>query len=230
MLIGGLVKTSLIDYPEKIAAVVFLNGCNFRCPYCHNSDIVLHLEERVYEDEFFRFLNSRKGKLDAVVVSGGEPCLNSCIKEFIKKIKDTGFLVKLDTNGSRPDVLEEIVKNGLVDYVAMDIKGPLERYKEITNSDIDETHIIKSMEILSKSGINFEYRTTVVEGMLDFDDFLNIKDMFLRYGAPKVYYLQKFVPSKTIDAGYLQKNAPCEGTLKKIVEIFSEIQCKCLIR
>lgn len=134
MQIGGLQKFSLLDYPGKISAVVFTQGCNFRCPYCHNPELVdpARYQECLPEEEIFSFLETRRGKLEAVTVTGGEPTLQKSLAPFLRRIKDMGFLVKLDTNGSRPDVLEELLRQKLIDYIAMDIKAPLEKYEAVT--------------------------------------------------------------------------------------------------
>lgn len=145
--LAGLQKTTFIDYPEKIACIVFTQGCNFRCGYCHNPELFENKEPVLSVPAFFEFLNKRKGKLDGVVITGGEPTLhNKDLIEFIKKVKSLGFLVKLDTNGTHPDVLQELLNENLLDYIAMDIKAPLAKYKEITRVDID-TDIIKKVLI-----------------------------------------------------------------------------------
>ncbi len=145
MLIRELKKSSLIDYPEKISAVIFTQVCNFRCHYCHNPDLfALTSCSSINEQDVMSFLQTRKQKIDAVVISGGEPCLQKDLVGFIKKIKDMDFLVKLDTNGSFPDKLEAIINLKLVDYIAMDIKSPLNKYKNIVNSDVDINNILKT--------------------------------------------------------------------------------------
>ena len=155
MQIAGLQKSSLVDYPSKIAAVVFTLGCNFRCPYCHNPNILTAVSTNRLFDEaaVFDFLKTRKGKLDAVVVSGGEPTLQKGLSEFFEKLKELGFLTKLDTNGSSSKILEYLIKEELLDYVAMDIKAPIEKYKEIAR--INTNNILKSIEILKNSKIGY---------------------------------------------------------------------------
>ena len=140
MIIGGLQKTSLLDFPEKIAAIVFTMGCNFRCGYCHNPELI-NGEAKI--EEVFEFLKTRQGKLDGVVITGGEPCLQKDLPEFIKQVKELGFAVKLDTNGSFPEMLEKVLPD--LDYVAMDIKAPLEKYSQIVNVDVDTSKILKSI-------------------------------------------------------------------------------------
>ena len=136
MQIAGLQKSSLLDYPSKIAAVVFTQGCNFRCPYCHNPNLIsmVSCSEFMQEAVLFNFLRGRVGKIDSVVVSGGEPTLQKDLESFFSKIKEMGFLTKLDTNGTNPDVVKKLIDKGLSDYIAMDIKAPLEKYSAIVNS------------------------------------------------------------------------------------------------
>ncbi len=201
MLIAGLQKSSLLDYPEKIAAVVFTCGCNFRCDYCHNPDILTDFRSDAACDEqhMLDFLNSRKGKLDAVVVSGGEPTLQKDLPEFFKKIKSRGFLTKLDTNGTNPDVVKKLVHKGLVDYIAMDIKAPVEKYHLITNTCTDIEKIKESIDFIMNCGVDYEFRTTVVKSSLDEKDLENIGKTIK--GA-KRYYLQKFVATKTLNPAF----------------------------
>ena len=201
MLIAGLQKSSLLDYPEKIAAVVFTCGCNFRCDYCHNPDILTDFcsDAACDEQHVLDFLNSRKGKLDAVVVSGGEPTLQKDLPEFFKKIKSKGFLTKLDTNGTNPDVVKKLVHKGLVDYIAMDIKAPVEKYHLITNTCTDIEKIKESIDFIMNCGVDYEFRTTVVKSSLDEKDLENIGKTIK--GA-KRYYLQKFVATKTLNPAF----------------------------
>ena len=144
MQIAGIEKSSLVDYPTKIAAVIFTLGCNFRCPYCHNPNLITAVSSSSLFDEsaVLDFLKQRQGKLDAVVVSGGEPTLHKDLKEFFKKVKDLGFLTKLDTNGSNPDVLVDLVQSNLLDYIAMDIKAPLEKYSNVVIHSKDKLYYI----------------------------------------------------------------------------------------
>lgn len=202
--IGGLKKSSLIDYPDKVSAIVFTPGCNFRCGYCHNAGLVNgKLKNEVCStDSFFDFLKKRVGKLDAVVISGGEATLQPDLKEFIKFIKKMGFLVKLDTNGYRPNILMDLLNDKLIDYVAMDIKSPLDKYSIITNVDIDISKIQESINLIMSSSIDYEFRTTVLKKQLDFSDFRKIGKLL--EGA-KRYYLQKFVVQSEILDKLLEK-------------------------
>jgi pyruvate formate lyase activating enzyme len=198
MLIGGLQKTSLIDYPGNISAIIFTQGCNFRCPYCHNPELVKPklFGPRISEDELFDFLELKKGKLDAISITGGEPTLQPDLYDFIKKIKAMGFKVKLDSNGTNFEVLEKLIAEKLIDYVAMDIKAPLEKYEEVVKMKVDLENIKKSISLIINSNIESEFRTTIVKSLLSFADFEKIGELI--NGAP-YYVVQKFVESKAID-------------------------------
>ena len=196
-IIAGLQKTTLIDFPQKIAAIVFTQGCNFRCGYCHNPEILDFTSKSDFSTEkFFNFLKSRKGKLDGVVITGGEPTLQAELYNFIKEIKYLGFLVKLDTNGSNPQILKKLINDNMLDYIAMDIKAPLEKYSEITNVNVNIDNIRQSINLIMKSNVDYEFRTTVLKSQLSYDDFDKIGQLIR--GA-KHYYLQKFVPSKILN-------------------------------
>lgn len=195
MVIQGLQKLTLLDFPGKVACTVFLAGCNFRCPFCHNASLVVdtYKNKEIPEEEFFAFLNKRKGILDGVCVTGGEPLLQSGMEEFLEKIKSLGFLVKLDTNGSFPDKLIRIVELKLVDYVAMDIKNSQESYgKTIGIEDYDISKVHKSVNYLLRGNVPYEFRTTVVREFHQRSDFESIGRWI---GGASRYYLQQFVDS-----------------------------------
>lgn len=201
MRLGGIQKLTLLDYPGTVACTVFTLGCNMRCPFCHNALLVTKTEEaEVYpEEEFFAFLNKRRGILDGVCVTGGEPLLQSDAGEFIAKIKALGYKVKLDTNGSFPDRLEEILKSGNVDYVAMDIKNSPEKYAETVGiPGFDVSKIQRSIEIIRSSGIEYEFRTTVVAPLHNGESIAGAAQMVK--GSPK-YFLQNFVDSGNLISG-----------------------------
>ena len=202
--IAGLQKTTFIDYPEKIACIVFTQGCNFSCGYCHNPELFEHKEPALLVPAFFEFLKTRKGKLDGVVITGGEPTLHKDLKEFIKSIKDLGFLVKLDTNGTNPDLLQELFNQNLLDYVAMDIKAPLNKYEQVTRVNVNIEKIQKSINLIKNSGIDYEFRTTVVKSQLSVDDLKQITELIK--GAKK-YYLQKFLPTKTLEESMMSETS-----------------------
>ncbi len=197
-IINGLQKTTLIDFPKKIASIVFSQGCNFRCGYCHNPELLsLNIPStQLQPEEVLSFLKTRKEKLDGVVITGGEPTLQSGLYDFIKEIKSMGFLVKLDSNGTNPQILEKLIKENMLDYIAMDIKAPLEKYSDITNVKVNTENIQKSIKLIMESPVDYEFRTTVVKSQLSFDDFEDIGKLIK--GA-KRYYLQKFVASKIYD-------------------------------
>jgi len=205
MKIGGLQKFSLIDYPGRICATIFTQGCNFRCPYCHNPELV---DPQRYgpifpEAEIFSFLEKRIGKLEAVAVTGGEPTLQPDLEDFLQKIKDSGYLVKLDTNGSNPGVIERLIKKRLVDFWAMDVKGPLEKYRQIAGVDLDLDDILKSIALIIAAGAEHEFRTTVVRSLLDRKDLAQVVK---RIKGAKAYALQGFVPVKTLNDGFLNED------------------------
>ena len=229
MRIGGFQKFSLIDYPRKICAIVFTQGCNFRCPYCHNPELVEPslFEKTIMEEKIFSFLEKRKGKLDAVEITGGEPTLQKDLVDFIQRIKEIGYLVKLDTNGSNPEMLEIIINHGLVDYIAMDIKAPLEKYREVTHSVISPEKIKKSISIIMNSGIKYEFRTTVVKSQLSREDIINIGKLV--EGA-ELYILQKFIPSKTLDPNFLNEKTYSDREFKELKRDLEKLVCKCLVR
>lgn len=211
MIIGGLQKTSLLDFPEKIAAIVFTMGCNFRCGYCHNPELI-NGEAKI--EEVFEFLKTRQGKLDGVVITGGEPCLQKDLPEFIKQVKELGFAVKLDTNGSFPEMLEKVLPD--LDYVAMDIKAPLEKYSQIVNVDVDTSKILKSIEVLKNGGVDYEFRTTVVKSQLSLEDFEKIGQLI--QGAPR-YYLQRFEASKILDKSLENEKTYSTEEFERIIDI-----------
>ncbi|NPV69650.1 MAG: anaerobic ribonucleoside-triphosphate reductase activating protein [Firmicutes bacterium] len=200
----GLQKFSLIDYPGMVCATVFLAGCNLRCPYCHNPDLVLdspHLP-RIPEEELLYFLESRRGFIDGVCVSGGEPTLDPCLPGFLAHVKALGFRTKLDTNGTRPDVLARLLERGLVDYIAMDVKAPPDKYRRVTRSRVDPRTIEESIRLVQRSATNYEFRTTVVPGLLSPGD-VEAAARWLQ-GASK-YVLQPYrPPAKTLDPNWMR--------------------------
>jgi pyruvate formate lyase activating enzyme len=195
MLIGGLQKMTLLDYAGKVACIVFTHGCNFRCPYCHNAPLVKEAPECVSEEELFAFLKKRRGILDGVVVSGGEPTLQKDIIPFLEKIKALGYSVKLDTNGTDPAVLGEIVSLGLCDYVAMDIKNSREKYALAAGCEVDIKAVEKSVSLLLSGEVDYEFRTTVTRELHGEEDMRGIGEWIK--GA-KRYFLQTFVDSGSL--------------------------------
>ena len=223
MLIGGLQKSSLLDYPGKIAAILFTQGCNFRCGYCHNPELLNFKSEEIQTDitlnSFYDFLKTRTGKLDGVVITGGEPCLQDDLIEVIQEIKNLGFLVKLDTNGTYPEKIKELFNKNLLDYVAMDIKAPLDKYHKITGTIINPDNIKSSIDLIINSGIDYEFRTTVLSSQLSFSDFEEIGNLI---SGAKRYYLQKFVASKIYNKALMSEKTYSAEDFEKIKMILSK--------
>ena len=227
-MICGLQKMTLLDYPGKIACTVFLGGCNFRCPFCHNSELFMGKPEKLMEDEeFFKFLKSRKGLLDGVCVSGGEPTLYKNLPEFSAKIKEQGFLVKLDTNGSRPALVKELVEKNLVDYIAMDVKNSPDRYAQTAGLEkLDLAPIEESLRLLIGGNIDYELRTTLV---VQLHDEASIQDMGAWIGhlvpgkKPAKLFLQSFTDRDTVlFAGLSAPETETTQRFAKILEPFAE--------
>jgi len=229
MKIGGLHKTSLIDYPGKICAIIFTQGCNFKCPYCHNPELVNPEEfsALIPEEEIFSFLEKRKKYLDAVSITGGEPLIQKDILEFLGKLKKLGFLIKIDTNGSLPEILQEIIEKNLVNYISMDVKGPLEKYDLIIGVKIDTEKIKESIELIKNSNIDYEFKTTVVKKFLDEKDFIKIGQLLK---GTKLYFLQKFVPTKTVNKDFLEEKTYSDEEFENIKNIMKEYVLECKIR
>jgi len=246
MIIGGLQKFSLLDYPGRLSAIVFTKGCNFRCQFCYNPMLVWPIEvskskyahlkngeqQKVHptinQDELFVFLKSRAGKLDAVVLTGGEPCLQKDLPEFIRKIKALGFLVKLDTNGSHPEVLAKLIKEKLVDYIAMDLKAPENKYKEVTGVKADFKKIRRSVKLIMRSDRSYEFRTTVVPGLINKDDIAAMGRIIK--GADK-WYLQNFKSNIALVERELEGRVPYNARqLKALAEIGKKFVKKCEVR
>jgi pyruvate formate lyase activating enzyme len=220
MIIAGLQKTSLVDWPEKICSTVFIAGCNFRCGFCHNPTLVVpELIERLEpltENELLTSLVERKRYIDGVCITGGEPLMFPEIVKLVRKIKDKGFAVKLDTNGSVPTLLKTLVDENLVDYVAMDIKSPKNRYIEVTGSKVNISLIEESINILKESNIEYEFRTTVVKGLLGKEDILKIGEWLK---GSKAYYLQQFVGNeKTVDPVYIGRKSYTPDDLHEMMD------------
>ena len=193
----GLQRLSLIDYPGKICATLFTAGCNFRCPYCYNEDIVLNYQAmpNISEDDVIRFLHPRLGFLDGACVTGGEPTIHRELPRFLGRLKSIGSLVKLDTNGSRPKALSYIMDKRLVDYIALDVKAPLSRYEETIMYRVKPETLRETIRLIRRSAVDYEFRTTVVPGLLDGDD---LEEIAKTLAGSKRYILQQFRPGKTL--------------------------------
>ena len=216
-MIGGLQKVTLLDFPGKVSCTVFLTGCNLRCPYCHNPDLVLTKDNGKYisEKEFFEFLLSRKGKLDGVCITGGEPTLYPNLTNLIRRIREMGFLVKLDSNGTVPEILKLLLREKLLDYVAIDIKNAPTRYAETCGADVIE-QVKKSAALLKNSNIDYEFRTTVCHPFHSPDGMQEIGRWL--HGA-KRYFIQPFVDSgNLLGSGISAMAKPELKTLLKAVK------------
>ena len=216
MKIKGFQKTTLLDFPGKVASTVFTGGCNFRCPFCHNASLVLNPNEvdDIDEEYVLSYLKKRKGILDGVCITGGEPLLQKDILSFVEKIKEIGLLIKIDTNGSYFNALKDIINSGCVDYIAMDIKNSFERYAETIGLPEIPDNVKKSIEYIMSSGVDYEFRTTVVKEFHSFEDIENISR---EIKGAKRYFLQKFTDSGELIAdGY---SAHSDEDMKKMLEI-----------
>lgn len=228
MRIQGLQKLTLLDFPGKVACTVFTAGCNFRCPFCHNASLVVDIpaESEMTEDEFFSFLEKRKGILEGVCVTGGEPLLQPDIDQFIARIKEMGYPVKLDTNGSFPEKLKDLVSRNLIDYVAMDIKNSLDEYVITAGTDERYLNAIKeSVSYLKSNQIPFEFRTTVVKHFHTEESFEKIGQWL---SGTEKYYLQKFKDSGDLINGHVQgcSDEEMEKFLLKVKEYVPNVQLR----
>jgi pyruvate formate lyase activating enzyme len=229
MIVGGFQRFSLIDYPGKSSAVVFTRGCNFRCRYCHNPELVIPEEyaPEIPLSEIFGFLERRRNRLDAVCVTGGEPTRHADLAEMLARIKDMRFAVKLDTNGGRPEVLENVVRQGLVDYLAMDIKAPLDDYARVTGKPASPETIRRSIKTIMHSGVEYEFRTTVAASLICADDLIKIGRTI--EGAER-YYIQNFVPSKSVDAASADERPYPADVLRELAGEAGKYVAHCGVR
>ena len=230
MKIAGFQKFSLIDYPGKISAIIFTQGCNLRCPYCHNPELVdpKLFSDTLDEDSILSFLRRRADKLDGIVITGGEPLLQHDLVEFVERVKEMGYLIKLDTNGTYPEILKRLLGKNLIDYIAMDIKAPLEKYPNVVQTDVCAEKIMESITIILNINIDYEFRTTVVKDLLTEDDLICIAKLIR--GA-KRYVLQKFAVSKILDKSFVG-NVKCfsEEELNTIKDEIKKYVSECIIR
>lgn len=228
MIFGGFEKCTLVDYPGKVACMVYTIGCNFRCPYCHNPELVDETVEITYsEEKILDFLDTRRGLLDGVVITGGEPTMHEELPEFMRCVKEKGFLVKLDTNGTNPKMLQQIIDEGLVGYIAMDMKSPLETYSQTVARPVDVEAIRESIRILLASSVEYEFRTTIVKSLLSQEDLKRIGESIR--GA-KRYYLQKFVPTKILNPQFRRKVSYADEEFEQFREMMHEYVDTCEIR
>ena len=230
MNIKGLYKTSLIDFPGRISSVIFTGGCNLSCSYCHNPDLAKDSSslEKIDETEIFSFLKKRKGIIDGVTITGGEPTLNLGLIPFLEKIKNLKLDIKLDSNALKPNVIKEVLEKELVDYVAIDVKTSPEKYNQLTNRKVDFSKIKETIEILNDSSVDYEIRTTCVPKFVTMEDLKSIKN-----SIPKVnkYFLQQFVSSvDLIDPKMQGTDIYCTKELELFKNFVSTFSNKCEIR
>lgn len=211
MKIGGIQKLTLTDYPEKVASIIFTQGCNFKCPFCHNKDLLTSQSKdyELKEKEVLDYLEKRKGIIDGICISGGEPLIQKDIESFIKKVKLKGYKIKLDTNGSNPEKLKDLLEKKLIDYVAMDIKNDFVDYNITSGVNIDINNIKKSIEIIKNSEIDYEFRTTI---MKELHDINKIKKILKYIGKEPRYFLQNY--------------QECENVISKNFTSFDESELK----
>ncbi len=239
MIIGGLEKLSLIDFPGYLSAIVFTKSCNFRCHFCYNPMLVFAEGENelknidegpslIPEEDFFLFLKERVGKLEGLVISGGEPTLQSDLKEFIIKVKELGYKVKLDTNGTSPEKVSDLIKNNLLDYIAMDLKAPLEKYEAVIGVKTDINKIKESIDLLINGNVPYEFRSTLVPGLVNEDDILEMsKDI---EGA-NLWYLQKFKSDiRLVNGDFENKESFTDKEMEYFSNIGGKFTKKCLFR
>ena len=205
MKIGGFQKTSLLDYPDRISAIVWVSGCNFRCPFCYNKNLALGTRELFPEDEILSFLSKRKEQLEGVVISGGEPLFQEDIVDFIEKIKKHRFPVKIDTNGAFPEKLGELLEKQLVDYIAMDVKAPKRKYRELVGVDVDISKIEASIDLIKNKAPAYEFKTTFVPDLLKKEDIVEIAKWIEGADA---YYLQQFKPISPLMSSAFENAIP----------------------
>jgi len=218
IVVKGYEPSSYNEWPGKITAIIFTGGCNFRCPFCHNRDMVLNCESLpdIKFSEIIKHLKTRKKWIDAVEITGGEPSLHkSDVIEMLRKIKDEGFLTKVDTNGFDPSFIEDLNELHLVDYWAMDIKSSLDTYKKSAGVEVSPDTIRKSIKLIRDSGIDYEFRTTVVPGL---HDKFQIFKLAQEIPGAKRYFIQNFVPRNTIDPTYMEKQSFKENQLKEMLD------------
>ncbi|PAB57365.1 anaerobic ribonucleoside-triphosphate reductase activating protein [Anaeromicrobium sediminis] len=218
MNILGHEKTSFIDYPDKICTMYFMGGCNFRCGYCHNKDLVENKGVPILESHIFEFLKKRKKYIDGVCISGGEPTLHEELYDFIVSIKKEGLLVKLDTNGTNPSMIKRLIDENLVDYIAMDMKAPINKYAVVTNVAVNVDNLKESIKLLTTSNVDYEFRTTVCRELVSTEDILEIAK---ELKGSKRYIIQNFRDRKTVLEG---KNKFTSYNKEELEYIRSEIE------
>jgi len=231
MFFGGLQKTTLVDYPGKVAATVFTVGCNFRCPYCHNPELVLpdliKKQPQISEEEVINFLSERRGLLEGLCITGGEPTLHQDLINFLEKVKALGYFIKLDSNGSQPQVLKEIFHKKLIDYIAMDVKTIPQKYHLVTLNQVPAENILESINLIKESGIDYEFRTTVAPEIVTKEDIFQIVELIK---PARAYFLQPFKGIKTLEPRFTQLKGISEEELKEIITQIKPFFKECALR
>lgn len=228
--IKGIQKLSLIDYPKKLCATIFVGECNFRCSYCYNVSLVLEPKNlrTIPEQDVLDFLSERKGFLDGICVGGGEPTIHKELPIFLSRVKKLGFLVKVDTNGSKPKMLKRLIDEGLVDYIAMDVKAPLRKYRETVRAEVNIESIKESIGLIRASDIDYEFRITVVPRLTTEDDLLEIAKMLK---SSKRFVIQQFKPGRTLDESFKDVSPYSKEKLeefkRKLAPFFKECKLRC---
>ena len=229
-MIRGIQKSSFSDYPDKISIVLFVAGCNFRCGFCHNPELVYNRKNlpKYSDQEILDYLNKRKKILEAVVISGGEPTIYKKLPVFIKKLKNIGFLIKLDTNGTNPAMLKQLINDKVIDYLAMDLKGPLAKYQLITKNNLNFKNITTSIDLIINSQLPYEFRSTVLPYFHQEEDIINMAKLIT--GAD-LYYLQSFVPrDDLVNKKLIKEKGFSKTDLREIAKKCQQFVKKCLIR
>lgn len=236
MLIGGLQKTTLIDFPDRVACTVFTVGCNFRCPFCHNKDLVtLDLFKQagiksIAEKDFFAFLEKRKKILDGVCITGGEPTIHSDLEQFCRQIKALGLKVKLDTNGSNPQILKKLIEKKLVDFIAMDVKSSFGDYAKTIGTKVKVADIKQSIRLIINSGLEYELRTTVVPGLHAAKNLVKLAKELKKFNPQLKWILQKFRPQNCLDPKYLKIKPYSDKEMNDILKLVQRILPKAKLR
>ena len=219
---GGLQKMSLADYPGQISAIVFTRGCNLKCPYCYNLD---ENNYEIREEEILEFLEERKGRLDAVVVTGGEPTLQSSLSDFLRKVKEKEYLIKLDTNGTDPDTIKDLHRKDLFDYIAIDLKAPWEKYDRVSGVKVDKEKLHASFRYVIDNGIPHEFRSTMVPSLLSKEDIPEMGEIIK--GADR-WYLQKFMSNVDMVDNSLKNRSPfTDREMEEMCEIGGRYVSEC---
>jgi len=228
MKIGGLQKLSLVDFPHHTAVALFTIGCNMRCGYCHNPELVLpeRYADAIPEEDILLFLESRVGRVEGVAISGGEPTMHADLPLFIKKVKQLGFVVKLDTNGTNPEMVHQLIADRQIDYIAMDIKASMERYQEVVARPVSIEAIQETIKLIKHSGIDHEFRTTLVKSQISPEDLDEIGRLV--QGSPR-FALQRFRPGRTLSPQFAQEATYSDDELVVLKERMERYVTECVV-